>query len=355
MEEIKTINDSVKDNVSLLSRYDESTAKEIDDLKCQSEALEAQKAQLLIEIDKAKQQLALADKKSRLNEIYSEHERIEGLITELTIALPKMKAKAESYKFDFDVSTLQEQYQKIVMEIHEAATKKDALNRQTLLLNEEIKALKDTIKETLATIGVVEKELHELNLKTDSLKTRMEGLERLKSSLSKKTESLQNPYKQDIEALQSDINSLSELCGKLISEYSDLSSYVKGLFNAIKDKSQLSIETNGNLKEIEQTKAHIQKLQEGIHEKSALIQEIVSQTTSDKEKSLALETELEGILKEIQHFTQEIAKIKELTKTKDEAEERFKRLLVENYSFCEGLRSVNKHYRKIKDIVRKMQ
>lgn len=352
MQKVKTIDDM--EALPLLSRYDESSAKEIDELKAESDALEAKKAVLLEEIEKAKKQLALADKKSMLNEIYKEQERLELAISEIRQTLPRLQVRVESFSFDFDVSTLEERYQKVITEINDALAQKESYISKLLVLKEEIQSLSSMLKELQASVSSIDKDLGDFRQKAEILKARIEGLKSLKNSLSQKTDTLQNPYKDAIEALKTDIKGLSELCERLSSDYALLLGSAKGLLGSIKDKAQFSTDVQAQTDKLNALKSQTESLKAEIDRITASIDEVTKQTTSDKERATAIQAELDKVLSELQQYLDEIAKVKELTKSKDEAEQTFKRLYIENACLSEGLKIASKAHRKIKDTVRKM-
>ncbi|MCX8070726.1 MAG: hypothetical protein N2738_09510 [Thermodesulfovibrionales bacterium] len=356
MERLKSIDEKSEKVVSdfnLLSQYDENSAREIEILKSHSEDLESEKAQLLIEIEKAKKQLALADRKSRLNELYAEQDRLEQIIAELKNAIPKLEAKAKSFKFTVDVETINEQYEKTIQEINDALSRKETINNELSLINDEISRLDKSVKEADSTIKAINNEINEIDLQRQSLQSRITGFERLKVSLLATSSPLENPYRQSIELLK-DAKDISELCQRIKNDFSTLSLSINDLLRYVQDRRQISIDIKIQADEINELKSKIKKLEDEISKKSDLLKEIIKQTSIDKEKATALQTELDIITKELQTCINEISKIRELTKAKDESEARFRRLLIENTSYSEGIRTAIKKYRNIKEVVRRM-
>ncbi|HIJ59247.1 MAG TPA: hypothetical protein HPP56_01320 [Nitrospirae bacterium] len=365
MEKLKEYKENIgeaKADISLLSQYDESSAAEIDSLKSQSEALDLEKGQILKEIQEAKRQLALADRKSRLNELYAEQERLELLIAELKNSLPKMTAHLHSFQFDMDVTELNELYEKTLRNLDEAMIRKDFLEKEKISLSEEIDTLNKSIKETESTFRAINNEKSLIHSKNESIKVLLKGFEGLLAVLNTKTSKWEHPHSQEIAHINLEftkdeaslIRSLNVFCQNLIDEYAHLYYKVKETLQLLNDKYVHSFDLKGMTREISQLKPLSEGLKTTLNERSQVLTEITEQTARDKEKAMSLQSQLDELVKEIQVYVDKIEKIKETTKSKDEAISRFKRLILENSSFSEGLKFATQSYRKIKDTVRRM-
>jgi len=276
----------------------------------------------------------------------------------------------------FEESNLEEQFNLVSAKLEELREKREGLNRELPVMENEISACERFIEETEKLLIETPPAIHEIEKQSKLLVPKNESLERLEEMmyLVSTMEGVGQPgetlpkeqasnYSVEIAALEDglkrkDMQALAQavdIAGRLEQEYGHIGKEINELLLLLISKFSFMQELEKKEQLVALLNAQSEELQGKVAAKTSALGELRTLNSEDKKMVSALQDEITHYRKAIGPYADEVAKGDEMIRNKEAAVAEFVSLFVQKVELQEMALTADSKVRALKNMAREMR